>query len=342
MTTLHRREGSYYECGHSRADHVNTPGCRSVKATVVDELIVRRLLEALAPEEIALALAAADEHADRRARSDRALELRVERARYDAARAERAFHACEPENRLVARSLETRWEQKLKELAEAEAELAEESAPAPQPSREEIERLARDLPALWAAESTSEKDRKRLLRALIADITITSKPNDRELRVGIRWCSGAAEEHITQRPKKPAEAKRTPPEAVELVKRLAPHHTNVEIAAELNAAGVRTGTGRPFAANNVQWLRWGYKIPYPSTWAQDGELTVDQIAKRLGVSSGTIYHWISHCQLHARRGPGNRLFIPFGPDVERACRERIINSVHLPTTTKIRAAGGAV
>ena len=80
MTTLHRREGSYYECGHSRADHVNTPGCRSVKATVVDELVARRLLEALAPEEIALALAAAEEHADRRARSDRVFQLRVERA----------------------------------------------------------------------------------------------------------------------------------------------------------------------------------------------------------------------------------------------------------------------
>ena len=84
MTTLHRREGSYYECGHSRADHINTPACRSVKTAVVDELIARRLLEALAPEEIALALAAADEVTDRRARSTRAVELRVERARYDA------------------------------------------------------------------------------------------------------------------------------------------------------------------------------------------------------------------------------------------------------------------
>ena len=177
MTTLHRREGSYYECGHSRADHINTPACRSVKAPVVDELIARRLLEALTPQEIALALAAADEVSDRRARASRAVELRVERARYDAARAERAFHACEPENRLVARSLETRWEHKLRELAEAEAELAEQTAPAPEPSREQIEALARDVPALWAAKTTSEKDRKRLLRALIADVTITSQPD---------------------------------------------------------------------------------------------------------------------------------------------------------------------
>ena len=110
MTVQYRAKGAHYDCSVSRINHVQTPGCRSVKAAGVDELVARRLLAALAPEEIALALAAADEVSERRARSDRALELRVERARYDAARAERAFHACEPENRLVARSLETRWE----------------------------------------------------------------------------------------------------------------------------------------------------------------------------------------------------------------------------------------
>jgi recombinase/recombinase-like zinc beta ribbon protein/resolvase-like protein/helix-turn-helix protein len=342
MTTLHRREGSYYECGHARADHVNTPACRSVKAAVVDELITRRLLEALAPEEIALALAAADEVTDRRARSTRAVELRVERARYEAIRAERAFHACEPENRLVARSLETRWEQRLRELAEAEAELAAQTKPAPEPSREQIGRLARDIPALWAADSTSEKDRKRLLRALIADVTITSEPEGRELRVGIRWRSGAAEEHTVQRPKTRQEVTRTPSEAVELTRRLAPDHPNAQIAEQLNAAGLRTGTGGPFAAEHVQWIRWRDKIPYPTTWAQDGEQTVGQIAERLGVSDGTVYAWITTGKLTARRGPANRLYIPFPPEVEQQCRERVQNSVHLPSETKIRAAGGAV
>ena len=341
MTTLHRREGSYYECGHSRADHINTPGCRSVKTVVVDELVASRVLAAMAPEEIALALAAADQVADRRARASRAVELRVERAAYEAARAERAFHACEPENRLVARSLENRWEQKLKELAEAEAELAERTKPAPDPAREQIEALARDLPKLWAAESTSAKDRKRLLRALIADITITSKPDSRELRVGIRWRSGAAEEHTVQRPKTRQEVIRTPAEAIELTKRLA-SEPNVQIAEQLNAAGLHTGTGGPFAAEHVQWIRWRHKIPYPTTWARDGELTVSQIAHRLDVSDGTIYHWIEVGQLTGRRGPGNRLYIPYGSDVEQECRQRVANSVHLPTETKIRAAGGAV
>jgi DNA invertase Pin-like site-specific DNA recombinase len=342
MGTLHRREGSYYDCTHARADHITTPACRSVKAAVVDELVSRRLLEAMAPEEIALALAAADQVADRRARSTRAVELRVERARYDAIRAERAFHACEPENRLVARSLETRWETKLQELADAEAELAAQNAPAPEPSREQIEQLARDVPALWAAQTTTEKDRKRLLRALIADVTITSQPDSRELRVGIRWRSGAAEQHTIQRPKTRADVTRTAPEAVELTSRLASEHTNAQIAEQLNAAGLRTSSGCSFAAEHVQWIRWRHKIPYPTTWAHDGELTVHEIAERLGVSDATIYDWISTGKLAARRGPANRLYIPFGPDVEQECRQRVANSVHLPLETKIRAAGGAV
>ena len=80
----------------------------------------------------------------------------------------------------------------------------------------------------------------------------------------------------------------------------------------------------------------------PNTWARDGELTVGQIADRLGVSDGTVYAWIETGKLAARRGPANRLYIPYGPDVERECRRRVANSVHLPTETKIRAAGGAV
>lgn len=335
MTTLHRREGSYYECGHSRADHINTPACRSVKTVVVDELVARRLLETVAPEEIALALAAADEVADRRSRSTRAVELRVERARYEAARAERAFHACEPENRLVARSLETRWEQKL-------GELAEQTALAPKPSREQIEQLARELPKLWAAKSTSEKDRERLLRARIADVTITSQPTGPEPQVGIRWRSGASEQHTVQRPKTRAEVVRTPAEAVELTRQLAITHTNAQIAEQLNQTGITTSSGGPLAADHVQWIRWGHKIPNPASWARDGELTVSELAERLGVSGGTVYDWIRTGKITARRGPANRLYIPYGPDVEQECRELITNSVHQHPQTKIRAAGGAV
>jgi len=342
MSTQYQAEGAHYNCAHSRADHIQTAACRSVVARIVDELVARRLLGVLAPEEIALALAAADEVAERRSRSSRALELRVERARYDAARAERAFHQCDPDNRLVARSLERRWEEKLRELKDAEACLAEHAAPAaPEPSREQIEALARDLPALWAAESTSEKDRKRLLRALVADVTLTSEPNSRQVRVGIRWRSGAAEEHTLPRPQTAAEAKRTPPDAVDLIKRLGSQRTDAQLAGELNAAGLRTGTGLPFDERAVRWVRYTHRVPSPPL-LQAGELTVGQVAERLGVSPGLIYDWIRNGQLAARRGRANRLCIPFPPEVEQDCRQRAANSAHLPSQTQTTTATGAV
>ncbi len=268
MGTQYQRGSGDYECSRSRAEHLMTSGCRQVTARVVDELVTERLLAVLAPHEIALALATADDVEQRLKRSNRALELRVERARYDAVRAQRAFHACEPENRLVARSLETRWEETLRELQDAEAELAEHTTPAPEPSREQIEALARDVPALWAAKTTSDKDRKRLLRAMIADVTLTFAPDSDQLQVGIRWRSGAVEQHTITRPQR-----ETVPEAtLQLVARLAEDHSNTEIVAKLQAAGVRTPRGRPFDESNVKSLRCRYKIPSGPP-RQDGELT---------------------------------------------------------------------
>ena len=121
-----------YECSHSRANHVATPLCGSVRADTIDQAVAPALLAAVEPAQVALALAAAEEVTARRQRSVRAAELAVERARYDADRAERAFLACEPENRLVARTLEARWETRLTGLADAEAALATQRSAQPE------------------------------------------------------------------------------------------------------------------------------------------------------------------------------------------------------------------
>src|SRR5205814_3015657 len=138
--------------------------CRSVRADTVDTAVAECLLGALTGEEVALALAAADEVTDRQVRSTRAAELAVERARYQAERAERALVAVEPENRLVARTFENRLEARLGELAEVEAALAtQRSARVPLPPRAELEAVVGDLSDLWSAPTTSHRDRKRLL-----------------------------------------------------------------------------------------------------------------------------------------------------------------------------------
>jgi hypothetical protein len=341
MTTTYPAGKPAYDCSRTRADHTKTPGCRSVLAAIVDEVVAPRLLQVVAPEEIALALAAADEVADRHARSRRALALRVERARDDAARAERAFHQCDPDHRLVARSLEQRWETQLKELAEAERELVCDTRKSPMPPREEIEALARDLPRLWAAPTTSAKDRKRLVRSLVADVTLRSEPAGARLRIGIRWRSGAVEEVVTHRWKSAVASRRTSADVVTLVARLAPERTDAEIADVLNAEGRTTGTGRPFDVAAVRWVRFAHRIRSRPLLAPD-ELTVDQVAAHLGISAGAVYYWIDHGQLDARRGPAGRLCVPFSLEVASTCRERMASSRHLPRRTQNPLQGDLV
>jgi len=283
----------------------------------------------LNPNEIALALAAADEVADRYQRVGRAAELAVDRARYEADRAERAFHAVEPENRLVASTLETRWETKLAALAEAEQALdaARHTLP-PLPGRSELEKLAADLPGLWHASTTSNKDRKRLLRTLIADVTLLPEPDRAKARIGIRWRTGATDEITVTRVVHPGTAKRSPSPAVAMVTRLGPTTPTAELAELLNAAGLTTGTGAPFDVKAVQWIRHAYHVPAPNPYA-DGEISVADTAARLGTSIGVVYDWIKTGKLAARRGPGNRLCIPWTDRVEAECRCRITESGHL-------------
>jgi hypothetical protein len=267
----------------------------------------------------------------------------VERARHEAARAERAFHQCEPENRLVARSLEHRWEEKLGAVADVEAALATAHVDTtPLPPRAELEALASDLPRLWAASTTSNKDRKRLLRTLVADVTLMSEPAGATIRVGIRWRSGAAEELIVQRPARVWVARRTPPGAIALVSARSERRDD-ELVGELEAAGFRTGTGRPFDVPAVRWLRYAHRIPAPpGAWLAPGAVTVADVARKLGIAEDAVYYWISRGQLDAHRDRRGRLGVPFPADVEAACRQRVQDSAHLKPRTQTLAVGGAV
>jgi hypothetical protein len=329
MSTRYARGQPYYECARSRADHVATPDCRSVRAATVDDAVAPALLAAVSPDQLALALAAADEVTARRGRSLRAAQLSVERARYAAERDERAHAACEPENRLVARSLETRWETRVVELAEAQAALpAAGAAQPPLPPATELAAVVADLPTLWSAPTTSDRDRKRVLRTLLGDITLRPGDTAHQLRVGLRWNSGATEELIVNRLRAVTEWRRAAPETVASARELGPRLTNPELAAALNAAGHRTGTGKPFDRTAACNLRHAYRIGSPDLLA-DGELTPRAVAERLGVAVAVVHGWLSAGTLAARRSPTGRWCIPFPPDIEAACRARITASPHL-------------
>jgi excisionase family DNA binding protein len=326
-----------YQCTESHRNHAVTPQCGSVRADTIDAAVAEALLAAVAPEQAELALAAAGEVTARHQRSLRAAELAAERARYTASRAERAFLACEPENRLVARTLETRWETALAEAARAEADLAAASRARPDlPSPEHLAAAIADLPALWSAPTTSSKDRKRLLRTLLADVTITPSPADRtQLLIGLHWKSGASQQIPVTRPRS-IQQRNAGPAAIELARQIGPACNNITLAAALNQAGHLTGTGQPFTPVSAANLRHYHHIP-SATPLRDGELTTRQVADRIGVSRSTVHAWIKAGHLPARRGDTRSWAIPFPPETEQACRERAARSTKAGQPTERNA-----
>jgi hypothetical protein len=321
-------------------DAARTGSCRSISAATVDAAVARLLLTSLTAEQITLALDAAAQVADRHTRAHRASELALERARYEAGRAERAFEQVDPDNRLVARTLEARWEAKLAALAEAEAALstAREARP-PLPDRESLQRLAADLPRLWDDPATSAKDRKRLLRTLIADITLLPDDENGQVRIGVRWHTSATD-LITAARRGPD---RTPPGALALARRLGHVLTDPQLVDALNTEGHRTGKGRPFDVKAVRWLRHAYQIRAPRTQClREGEITVKQAAARLGISADAVYYWLANALVPARKDHTGRWAIPWTPETQTIYRQHAAQSVHLKPATPLTAAGGAV
>jgi hypothetical protein len=300
-----------------------------VRAATIDDAVTTALMAVLEPEQLALALAAADEVTARRARSLKDADLAVERAQYQAERAERAFSACEPENRLVARSLEARWETRLSEVAAAENDRAlQQQAQTPLPPPDVLAAAVADMRALWEAPTTSDKDRKRLLRTLLGDVTLAQCPDSPDLRIGLRWKSGASQELIVQRRPAVTEWRRASDETVALARELGPRMNNPDLATALNAAGQRTGAGRVFDATAACNLRYAYRIGSPNLLTE-GELTIRAVATRLSCKISTVQGWLKTGKLSARRTSNGHWAIPFDPEVEATCRELLTSSSHI-------------
>ena len=305
-----------------------TPGCRGIAAHVVDDAVAGVLPEALTPEQVALALAAAGEVTSQHQRAGRAAELAVERARYEADRAERAFSQVEPENRLVARTLEARWKP------------GSPRSPTPgrpcKPPRPPCRRYRTGTawpglpppPALWHAATTTPRDRKWLPRTLIADVTLLPEADRAKARIGIRWHTGAAGELVIDRPRPTGVPAPTPAPATELIRELGPVTSNTGLVAILHQRGYLTRRAARSTSTPSSGSANAYQIPAPSPY-RGTEISVAEAARRLGRSPGVVYYWIETGQLDARRSPGRRLCIPCTPATEAGCRARITSSGHL-------------
>ena len=292
-----------YYCQGS-AELVNGRGSRhmNVGGQAIDAAVAEAFLAALQPAALQACLHAAGqlEHGH-----DAALDQhrrQVEQARYQAVKAERRYRAVDPENRLVARGLETEWNTALQQLADAEAELTRRQTARPKAltpaGRDAILALGDDLGQVWDAPTTTDKDRKQLLRTLLEEVNITARRDDPDphARLVLRWKGGAITE-LTVPLRRPQPKIRTDDDTVDLVRRLAVHYPDAIIAGILNRQGRRTPRGLSYTAGRVQGLRhyWGIPRHQPATSAPaEGELlNVAQAARQLGIAPSTLLRWLN-------------------------------------------------
>lgn len=303
MSVRYLAEGRrpYYVCARLHAQRAEAL-CQGVRGDAVDAAVTTAFLEAMQPAQLQVSLATLDQLEERARQVDQHWQLRLERAHYEAALAQRRFRAVEPENRLVARSLEHEWNEKLAAIERLEHEYA--TVPKGMPAlvspeeRQRILALAQDLPTVWQSPTTTPAQRKQLLRFLIKDVTLT--PQATAIHIGIRWQTEALTPLEIARPKRSYEIRRTPATVIERVRTLAPRHTDQEIAVLLNQEQLTPGLGGQFTARKVQWIRYAYKIPLgcpqnpaacPDGQRGDGRYSARAAAQLLNVNVSTISEW---------------------------------------------------
>ncbi len=187
-----------YDCTRRHQDTIALKGCVYIQADPVDQAISQRVLEVLEPHQVELALRAVKELEARQEAIDRQWEMRLERLEYQAQLAQRRYEEVDPSNRLVAGTLEQRWNQALEEVEQLKREYQEhqqqQGLELSELQKAELQTLAEDLPRLWEAPSTSAKDRKRMLRLLIKDVTVERERRQPKACLHIRWQGGAVED----------------------------------------------------------------------------------------------------------------------------------------------------
>jgi DNA invertase Pin-like site-specific DNA recombinase len=324
-----------YFCDAARVNY-GGPRCQGLAARALDDEVARLALQALTPAALEVSLRVA---ADLRGQFDLAQGQwlrRLERARFEAERARRQFDAVEPENRLVARTLEAAWEQALAAhlaLTEQHERFLRSQPRVPgSEEQEQIRRLASDLPALWSASSTTDGDRKEILRQVIEEVSVTVEGQTEWCEARIRWAGGR---ETTARLRRPVARLEQLGDSERLRRRVgelkAEGLSAPRIAERLDAEGLRSPDGGTFTAAATRRLLRSYGLGRARRGDCDlrpGEWLIPDLVRRLGVPSGTVYSWARRGVVASRQigeGGGRRLVVTgLGgrPDLE-SIRRRI-------------------
>ena len=291
-----------YPCITGRMHH-RRPACQAIAGASIDRAVAELLVRTMTPKAIEMTLAV---RAELQARIEEAERLRlqqVERAQHEVTLAQRRYMQVDPDNRLVAGTLEADWNAKLRALAQAreraERQCAADRASLDEATETRIRALAADFPAVWNDAATSHKDKKRMARLLIEDVTLLKA--DR-LHVHVRFKGGAVTSLDLPLPENAWHRRLTHPDVVSRVAQLLERYDDQETTERLNAEGVRTGAGRPFDVDAVRWVRYSHGLKTPQERQREtGWLTPPEMAKRLGKPEKTVRRWARQGCLRAQQ-----------------------------------------
>ena len=289
-----------YYCAANNIVAGRAKHCMRIGGVKIDDAVVTAFLDAFTPAAMdAVILAEKNIESDH----DAALaqyQLQVERLQYEAERAECRYRAVEPENRLVARTLESQWERCLNQLNDAKKELEQRKQQRPKrlipEQRSHIRSLSEDLSQVWHAPTTTHRDKKELLQLLLEEVNIAVNRENGTAHLTLRWKGGFISKITVDVRQKRIPPIRTEQDTIELVRRLAAHYPDAVITGILNRQGRRTARGDRFTANKVGNLRRYWKIPrFKTTEAPcNGELvTIKKAADILGVAASTVHRWLA-------------------------------------------------
>jgi len=350
MTVSHGGEYRRYECRRAQLDYAASP-CQGFPVRHLDDVVGSVFLEAVQPAALATMLEAFAMMERERHDVDRHWQLRIERARYEADRAQRQYDAVEPENRLVARSLEARWNAALEALEALKREYdimqRTELLPLDDADRDSVRRLAADLPALWNASTTTMVDRKRLLRLVVTEVTLAVHPAQRQASFKVLWCGGAVTTHTAECPPI-GEHQRTAANLLDRLALLANDRPDHQVAACLNAEGLLTRKGKEWTYARVKSMRKQHAIPTgcsltpkPMVSRADGLLSSKAAAARLGVSAFLINLWVKHGVLvHDQRVPASKVWVRLNEDDLARLTGASTEAANLPTFKAVQVDTG--
>jgi DNA invertase Pin-like site-specific DNA recombinase len=315
MQTSYREPARpYYECRRFTDKGI----CWTVSARGIDEAVARLFLETVQPPEIELGLAITREVERQAQEVERQWRLRLERARYEAQLAERRYKAVEPDNRVVARTLEREWNEKLGEMESLEREhqqvLRREKVELTSQDRARLLELAKDLSYVWHARSTTNAERKNLLRILVREVVLSPVDvPERGIHIQLLWQTGTCSELSIAR--RPSSARATSPEVIKLIGTLAKERSDREVAAELNRRGLLSGVKRAWDKEAVRWVRKRYGIrrqlagrrgrPRQPERRADGLYSMHGVASLLGVTEPVVRSWVEKGWLRGVEGGGS-------------------------------------